>query len=129
MIHSTTTNNTNWNLLNTNLVDMIHFLTNQILLLIDMTQYHTNKIIMPHLTKQTSINLYSMKLSTQLITRRRRRNIHQNLLPMNTEELTSQEDILPRQKPLMMMGWCEESIAWSCLMDGADSELHCRPCE
>merc|ERR1712243_288031 len=117
MIHSTTTNNTNWNLLNTNLVDMIHFLTNQILQLIDMTKYHTNKILMPHLTKQTSINLYSMKLSTRLITRRRR-NIHQNLLPMNTEELTSQEDILPRQKPLMMTGWCEESIAWSCLMDG-----------
>merc|ERR1719206_1302523 len=59
---------------------------------------------MPHLTKQPSISLYSMKLSTQLITRRRRRNIHQNLLPMNTEELTSQEDILPRQKPLMMTG-------------------------
>merc|ERR1712105_329292 len=105
MTHSTRTNRTEERLLNINLIEKIQHHTNKIVLLIDMIQFLTNKTVMLHLTNQTNTNLYPMKLSIQHIIRRRRKNMNQNLLPMNTEELMNQEDISLKQKLLMMTEW------------------------
>merc|ERR1712098_676281 len=81
---------------------------------IDMTQSPTNQTVMPHPTSQPSINQQSHCI--QPTTRKKRRNILQNLLLMNTEGQMSQEGILPNPRLQMMTELLGVSTVSSCQM-------------
>merc|ERR1712154_7835 len=70
--------------------------------------------VMPHPTSQPSIN--QQRQCTQHTTRKKRRNILQNLLLTNTEGRMSQEDILPKQRLRMTTELLGVSTVSSCQM-------------